>query len=474
MMQTFAVPGPESTTLLPPSDLRESYWWKPRTFAVLNPPIAGDRVQETFLPQLLAAIAAQGHTVLPKPTGTVNLMLAFYDLPESDAPLAERIPERHLPLGLTIMRDYGLQKRPENLVLMVTVRERLSQMPHTDVVNITRHLMARIGVPKVVYLTGDRQTGRLDEATFCTMEGGHPTDTKDIANRLRDRLVTASCAREVGNDYEFIENAIPASTWAQSRTPEALVEAGHRMAKLDLLPAPLQVTELVSPELSRIYQRYLGMKGFSEGMLFAFDPLTRTLMVSASGAYDVDKRALHRDEVAPIAGIKDGKIQVWAPEGVRPKGPSVEALEMYSLVCSVPTVRVSRNAQGDWVLDRAGEVEVPIIRAGIHVHVGVERIDETQIENIPTNRRTYAYGFGCGTDLMKELAQDAAHRSRAITDPTDPRRYVRWQMLYHGDTAVELWKPGISVQPLAGLLDMYDPAKVGAIAYTPDHIEQPE
>lgn len=473
-MQTLAVSGPESPALLPPSDLRESYWWKPRTFAVLNPPIAGDRVQETFLPQLLAAIQAQGHTVLSEPTGTVNMMLAFHEIPEADRPLAERIPERHLPLALTIMRDYGLKRRPENLILVVTVHERMSQMPHADVVNITRRVMARIGVPKVVFLSGDRQTGRLDEATFCTMEGGHPTDTKDIANRLRDRLVTACCAREVGNDYEIVENAIPASTWAQTHTPEALVEAGHRMAALGLLPPPMKVGQLVSPELSRIYQRYLGMKGFSEGMLFAYDPLTRTLMVTASGAYEVDKRALRRDEVVPIAGIKDGKVQVWAPEGVQPKGPSVEALEMYSLVCSVPTVRVSQDARGNWALDPAGEVEVPIIRAGIHVHVGVKRIDETQIENIPTNRRAFAYGFGCGTDLMKELAQDAAHRSQAIMDPADLRRYVRWQMLYHGDTAVELWKPGIGEQSLAGLLDMYDPEKVGAIMYTPDHIEQPE
>ena len=46
-------------------------------------------------------------------------------------------------------------------------------------------------------------------------------------------------------------------------------------------------------------------------------------------------------------------------------------------------------------------------------------------------------------------------------------------MLYHGETAVELWKPDASDQPLQGLLDMYDPQRVGAIEYTYDNIEQP-
>ncbi|HEX9077424.1 MAG TPA: hypothetical protein VF932_16680, partial [Anaerolineae bacterium] len=205
-METLSESAIQAVNLLPPPDLRESYWWKPRTIAVLNPPTPGDRVQESFLPQLLAAFGAQGHTVLPQPNGTVHLMLAFSDLPESDDPPAQRVPERHLPLALTMMRDYGLSKRPEHLVLFLTVSRRLSQMPHRQVLELARTVMGRIGVPKVVFLSGNRQTGQLDEATFCTMEGGHPSDATEIANRLRDRLVTACCARDVGNEYEVVPN----------------------------------------------------------------------------------------------------------------------------------------------------------------------------------------------------------------------------------------------------------------------------
>jgi hypothetical protein len=460
-------------SILPPAfDLRKCSWFRPRTVSVLNNPDPGDRVQQELLPQLLDAFRAQGHTVLNHPEGTVNLMLAFQPTLGDGVPLPERIPERRLPFALTLMRDYGLSKRPENLVTFLTIPERLSTWSHLSVVEMMRTAAARIGTPKIVFLSGDVLTGRLNEATFCTLEGGHPTDTTDIVIRLRDRLVSAACARDVGNDYEVIENGLNPGSWQASHTPEALIEAGHRMAVLRLLPPPRRVGEYVSSELARIYERYLGMKGFSEGMLFAFDPETQTMMVTASGSWETDKRALRREEIVPIGQVKNGKLQVLAPPGIKPKGPSVEALEMFSLMGSVPRVRLGRDASGSWILDPRGEVEAPIIRAGIHVHVGVENLDEKWVEDVPPNRQEFPYGFGCGTDLMKALAQDSGRRSRAITDPSDSRLYARWQMLYHGDTVVELWKPKLPPQPLQGLLDLYDPERIGAIKYTPEHIEQ--
>jgi hypothetical protein len=405
----------------------------------------------------------------------VNLMIGFYEIPSSDEPLLDRIPERPLPMALTLMREYKLARRPDNLVLFLTIRERPSEMPHKQVIEISRTAMARAGTPKVVFLSGDRATGELWETTYTTLEGGHPTDKaeeRDVVKMLRDRLISMACARDVGADYIVLDDKITQEQWETTRTPEALIDAGHRMDKLNLLPAPKNVSEYVSPELANIYNRYLNMKGFSEGMLFAFDPETETLMVTASGSWNVDKRALKREEVVPIGGMEGHKILVYAPEDIKPKGPSVEAVEMYTLLMSVPKTRVSKQ-NGVWAADPNGEKEVPMIRGGVHTHIGVISIDEEWVEDMGLNRRDYPYGFGCGTDLMKQLAQDAAARSKAIHDPDDPRLYVRWQMLYHGETAVELWKHGASDEPLQGLLDMYDPQRVGAIEYTADNIEQP-
>lgn len=468
--------APERVDLQSPrADLRDTPWFAPRTISILNQPIEGDKVQAQLLPQLIESFREQGHTVLEYPDGNVNLMIGFYEVPDTDEPLTERIPERTLPLVLTMMRDYKLSKRPENVVLFLTIRERPSEMKHKPVIELSRTAMARAGSPKIVFLSGDRDTGELWEVTYTTMEGGHPSDKveeRDVVTMLRDRLISMACARDVGADYIVKENEISQEQWETTRTPEAIIDAGHRMDKLNLLPAPKSVSEYVSSELGNIYQRYLNMKGFSEGMLFAFDPETDTLMVTASGSWNVDKRALKREEVVPIGGMEGHKILVYAPQGIKPKGPSVEAVEMYTLLMSVPKTRVSKK-NGVWVADPKGEKEVPMIRGGIHTHVGVVRIDEDWVEDMGLNRRDFPYGFGCGTDLMKQLAQDAARRSRAIHDPEDPRLYVRWQMLYHGETVVELWKEGVSDQPLQGLLDMYDPQRVGAIEYTYDHIDQP-
>ena len=459
----------------PRADLRETPWFQPRTISILNKPIEGDKVQAQLLPKLIEAFRAQGHTVLEHPDGNVNLMIGFYEVPDTDAPLLDRIPERELPLALTIMREYKLARRPDNLVLFLTIRERPSQLKHTQVVELSRTAMARSGSPKVIFLSGDRQTGELWETTYTTLEGGHPSDKaedRDVVLMLRDRLIAMACARDVGADYIVMDNVISKEKWETTRTPEAIIAAGNRMDQLNLLPAPKNVSEYVSPDLANIYNRYLNMKGFSEGMLFAYDPEPQTLMVTASGSWNVDKRALKREEVVPIGGMQEHKILVYAPEGIKPKGPSVEAVEMYTLLMSVPKTRVSKK-NGVWVADPNGEREVPMIRAGVHTHVGVIKIDQEWVEDMGLNRYDYPYGFGCGTDLMKQLAQDAARRSNAIHDPSDPRLYVRWQMLYHGETVVELWKPGAADQPLQGLLDMYDPRRVGAIEYTHDHIDQP-
>lgn len=468
--------APEPVNLrLVRADLRETPWFNPRTISILNQPVEGDKLQADLLPKLVESFREQGHTVLEYPDGNVNLMLGFYDVPDTDEPVIDRIPERQLPLVLTMMRDYKLAKRPENVVLFLTIRERPSEMNHKQVVELSRTAMARAGSPKVVFLSGDRNTGELFETTYTTLEGGHPSDKveeRDVVTMLRDRLISMACARDVGADYIVKDNIITKEQWDTTTTPEAIIAAGHRMDVLNLLPAPKNVSEYVSPELANIYNRYLNMKGFSEGMLFAFDPETDTLMVTASGSWNVDKRALKREEVVPIGGMEGHKILVFAPEGIKPKGPSVEAVEMYTLLMSVPKTRVSKK-NGVWVSDPNGEKEVPMIRGGVHTHVGVTHIDQEWVEDMGLNRRDYPYGFGCGTDLMKQLAQDAAARSKAIHDPTDDRLYVRWQMLYHGETAVELWKPGASDVALQGLLDMYDPQRVGAIEYTYDHIDQP-
>jgi hypothetical protein len=134
-----------------------------------------------------------------------------------------------------------------------------------------------------------------------------------------------------------------------------------------------------------------------------------------------------------------------------------------------PTVRVTKDSSGAWVPDPHGEREVPLIRAGIHAHVGVTSSDASVIETVEADREEFPYGFGCGTDLTVEIARDTVRRSHAVNDSDDTRAYVRWPLLYHGEMAVELWKPGVPSQPFQGLLDIYGTA----VRFTPDDVPQP-
>lgn len=449
----------------PAVELDRLPWWRPLVVQFAGRIHPEDTALALFVRQLTAAFEEQGHTVVESSHGDVDLLLITTHIPAGPQPLRDRVPEESPPLSARVCGELGLRVGTRRTVVLAEVPERLGGLPHTAVVEAGRVVMGRTAAPRVVLVGREAR-----EATLLTLEGGHPTETSELADRIRDRLVTAACAREVGDDYDVVPGALPAAAWAATSAPEHLAAAGRRMGLLGLLPEPVRVDRYVSEELARLYREFLGWKRLSEGMLFLYDPDLDAVVVTASGSWDVDKRTLRRDEVTVLGrDTAGGRLRVLAPEGVDPKGPSVEAWEVCALLAAVPRVRLGRGPSGEWVLDPDGEREAPVVRGGVHAHVGVGRADPAVIESVPPNRELYPYGFGCGTDLMAEVAADTVARSRAVNDPADPRRYVRWPMLYHGEMAVELWKPGLPEQPLQGLLDAY----ARSVHYTPDHVDQP-
>ncbi|KUH39024.1 MULTISPECIES: hypothetical protein [Streptomyces] len=453
------------------SDVTACGWWRPCTVQLIGEVPDGQRALRVFLDRLTASFEDQGHTVLDRSHGEVDLMLMCGHIPDGPQPLRERIPETYPPLSAMLRQRHGLRRNPRHVVAVVEVPEQLSALPHAEVVAAARTAMGRLGAAKVLFVSRGDAPGQVREVTLCTMEGGHPTEVDGIADRVRDRLVTAACARQVAEDYDTVRDAITAEAWEAGGTPERLAAAGRRMGELGLLSPPLRVSDFVSEQLADMYEIYMGVRGFSEGMLFAFDPELDCLVVSASGSWDVDKRALTREQVVAVEPrLADGRrLRVLAPSGVLPMQPSVETWEVCALMESCPTVRVAKDPSGTWVLDPNGEREVPLIRAGVHAHVGVTSSDDAVIETVEPDREEFPYGFGCGTDLTVELARNTVRRSRAVNDPGDPRAYVRWPLLYHGEMAVELWKPGLPSQPFQGLLDLYGTA----VRFTPDDVPQP-
>ncbi|WP_331772006.1 hypothetical protein OG948_51515 (plasmid) [Embleya sp. NBC_00888] len=456
--------------------LEELDWWRSCTVRVIDPAPELSDVTRSFLHDLAAAFERGGHRVIPPGESETrfDVVLVGVSVPEGPEPLADRIVEEQTPLMLKLRKEQGRQGTVGRLVAVAEVPERLSEMSHPEVVRAARILMARVGVFTVVFITPGAVPGEVAEATLCTMEGGHPTETEKVAQGICDRLVSAACAHEVAGRHDVVPNAITADAWAAARAPRSLAVAGTRMGDLGLLPAPHAMRDFVSPRLSRTYAMYLNLQGFSEGMLFAFDPDLNALVVTASGRWGVDKRDLSdTDLVAVDHRLNRGRLRVLAPEGAQPMAPSVEAWEVCALFEAAPTVRVGRNAAGHWQWDPNGTHEVPAIRAGLHAHVGISHADPALIETIPPDREHYPYGFGCGTDLMIDVARSTLAASRALHDPADTRHYVRWPMLYHGEMALELWGPGQPDEPLRGLLDLFDPNGLGAVHFHPDHIDQP-
>lgn len=460
------------TDLAEPVDLRALPWWRPCRVGIVADPGASPAVA-AFLDGLRGAFADQGH-VLAESGTELDLLLVHIPIPAGDGGLLERVVEQRPPLMVRMRKDGDIRGPVKHLVGVFVIDEALSALEHSEVVQTARVVMARSGTPKALFLTTDPETGEIVEATTCTLEGGHPSDREDIVPRVRDRLVSAACATEVGEHVQQVPDAITVPDWKTARSPEVLADAGRRMGTLGLLPPPHKVSDYVSPVLAGAYHRYLGIKGFSEGMMFVYDPDLQALVVTASGSWEVDKRSLNREDVVAVDyRVAEGRLRVLSVAGSVPKGPSVEAWEVCALMAAAPKVRVRKDHAGVWRIDPDGEVEVPAVRGGLHAHIGVQEADATVIESIAPDRRAYPYGFGCGTDLMVDVAAATLARSSAVHDEDDQRGYVRWPMLYHGEMALELWRPDVPDEPLTGLLDLFDPRGRAAIAFRSDHIDQP-
>jgi hypothetical protein len=54
-----------------------------------------------------------------------------------------------------------------------------------------------------------------------------------------------------------------------------------------------------------------------------------------------------------------------------------------------------------------------------------------------------------------------------------PQPHRVWRTLYHGEMALELWRADSRDEPLAGLLDLFDPQRAAAISFRAGHIGQP-
>jgi Class II Aldolase and Adducin N-terminal domain len=214
---------------------------------------------------------------------------------------------------------------------------------------------------------------------FTTMERGCylVPEGPDLAETVVGRLEPLATAHLV-IDNEFRRDLEP-ELWHGDDITREIAEAGRRLDRLGLLPAPFPVEDLVSESDLRLIKRLYSIGGLSYGNLSARED-ERRFWMSASGV-DKSKLAEPGRDILLVSGYEAarGTIVLSVPPDVEPRRVSVDAIE-------------------HWMIYEAN----PEVGAILHVHAWMDGIEATEIN------------YPCGTS---ELAASVAALVAAAPDP---------------------------------------------------------
>jgi hypothetical protein len=218
-------------------------------------------------------------------------------------------------------------------------------------------------------------------AWFTTMERGHygvhAETEEELARRVVERLVPLASSRLV-IDNEFRTDLEP-ELWDGDEITESIRQAGVRLGKLNLLPNPFPIEDLLSERELRHVKRLYGIGGLSYGNLSARKD-ERRFWMSASGV-DKTKLEVPGRDILLVSGYdaERGRMILSVPPGIEPRRVSVDAIE-------------------HWMIYQ----EHPGVGAIVHVHAWVDGIEATDVN------------YPCGTE---ELARSVAELVRRSPDP---------------------------------------------------------
>ena len=255
-------------------------------------------------------------------------------------------------------------------------------------------------------------------AWFTTMERGHyglHADSEEaLAETVVQRLLPLASSKLV-IDNEFRTDLEP-ELWDGDEHTESIREAGIRLGRLDLLPNPFPIEDLLSERELRHVKRLYGIGGLSYGNLSARKDEKRFWM-SASGV-DKTKLEVPGRDILLVSDYdaKRGAIVLSVPPGIEPRRVSVDAIE-------------------HWMIYQ----EHPEVGAILHVHAWIEGIEATDVN------------FPCGTE---ELARSVAAIVARAPDP--------------GEAVVGLRNHGITATgpSLEAILDRIEPKVVRHVPMT--------
>jgi ribulose-5-phosphate 4-epimerase/fuculose-1-phosphate aldolase len=218
---------------------------------------------------------------------------------------------------------------------------------------------------------------------FTTMERGHYLvpengDVDGLAGKVVERLMPLATSRLV-IDNEW-RTDLEEELWQGDEISAEIKRAGGLLGKLDLLPSPFPIEELLSERELRHVKRLYSIGGLSYGNLSMRKDDSRFWM-TASG---VDK-----------ANLETPGRDIILVTGYEP----AEAKMILSVPPNVESRRVSVDAIEHWMIYQSH----PDVGAILHVHAWVEGVPATDIN------------YPCGT---AELARAVSDIIDAEPDPT--------------------------------------------------------
>lgn len=232
----------------------------------------------------------------------------------------------------------------------------------------------------MIYLsTGNKEP----ETYFITLEQGcYPVKetfgTEGYFQEVFERLQPLATSQLVIDNTFFPD--LPEPLWEGDGITRDIHRAGKKLDKMNLLPAPFPIQELLPPKDYRHIQRLYGIGGLSYGNLSARREENQFWM-SARG---VNKGNLHQigRDILLIKGFDETTpaMEISVPPHIEPKRASVDAIEHWMIY-----------------------TEHPEVGAIIHIHAWMDGVPSTEIN------------FPCGT---VQLAEAVADQIRKAEDPS--------------------------------------------------------
>ncbi|NPV75538.1 MAG: hypothetical protein HPY59_04100 [Anaerolineae bacterium] len=447
--------------MTPPVTLhRQPHSWLRRIAIAFQPGPVNPLTQEVSR-KLLSQFKADGHIVLDRPHGTVDVLL-------TTAQFNQPVEWRQA-LMFTARRRFSLEHNPTVFTLVAIPRPQFDSLlahfqkaltrPEPDpadydfpglapnayltlyeqgrragpILSLVRLVQSQTMCIRVILVIGEHHP---EEAYTFDLVGAYPrtsaADHKAFYQDLVLRVVTAVSTHEV-TQHEVAGETIPLERWRALETPSAMLRAGQELGRRQFFTRMVEIANLVNvPALNgAIASQY------SEGCFATWDAELSAMVATITGsARPVDKGQLTEDELSVIQAMRpDGKGAVIRHvEGKRNDPPSTEAVEMVGMDRLLPTIWLGES----WKYQK----EVPVARSKLHGHRGVRAFDPALVEHVFLDPAYYHFPVSCSTEAQASAIISAFARSQALIHPDDPRKIIFTILPGHGAVIVEKWVAG--------------------------------